>query len=627
MHPALSQEHVSKLPISIRRFATPAANGSLPDLLRILDLLTHPSRSVSDRIVDSHVLPVFYANLEPSSISEAETLSDDAVRRAFLAINGLHALSAFPAGCGVDLWPRLWTWISFIHSNREGLGLLGVPTEVEVCLDLLHLVDHLTSDANVAKLIEQTVGLRSLITRSWFLLLRAGGGPDQEGYIAVDKFLSLHMKASEPANLAEMMDGAGGRRALAALVTRHIDLCFPRGTKRASQKNLHALDGVLELLADLDDGAGPMKRALASSGIVISLTCAALAIAESRIPGIVQLVLALLSTIHSFFQPVPCYRAIGNALTARLLRVIARCAAMGGPADENDTSMWYMLRVVLPSASVYHSVAIELEPAFHDVADLTETAAFRRLPIWKTWDTFHTLAKKRIKVLRDIETRGLLELSFKACDNMHCGIIDRKSEFARCGRCQRAYYCSEECQTLDWKSGGHHQACGSIRAQWLAAPEFINGVNRCFMRALVQHDAQEVRLETLIQQFNMMRRHPESEMLVTVLQYAPRGELVAAVSTVAEQRARDRRKDVKWDEYVARAAHSGGRMQLYLMVVVDGETERRRMFASRSDSSDLQDGLRGLVRELPPGVDPEHAQQKIRELMRGQEGGEVDIFV
>ncbi|KAJ7832984.1 hypothetical protein B0H13DRAFT_2370646 [Mycena leptocephala] len=63
MHPSLRLDNLAQLPISIRRFASEAANGSLDHLKRLLDLMERGKTSGEKSLL---CLPVFYANLDPA---------------------------------------------------------------------------------------------------------------------------------------------------------------------------------------------------------------------------------------------------------------------------------------------------------------------------------------------------------------------------------------------------------------------------------------------------------------------------------------------------------------------------------------------------------------------------------
>lgn len=51
----------------------------------------------------------------------------------------------------------------------------------------------------------------------------------------------------------------------------------------------------------------------------------------------------------------------------------------------------------------------------------------------------------------------LLELPGFKCDS--CGKKSKKSKLSVCSKCKHKFYCSAQCQKMDWKSGGHKRIC------------------------------------------------------------------------------------------------------------------------------------------------------------------------
>jgi len=57
-----------------------------------------------------------------------------------------------------------------------------------------------------------------------------------------------------------------------------------------------------------------------------------------------------------------------------------------------------------------------------------------------------------------------------ACQAEQCMSLHRAGALLRCTGCMRAAYCSRECQSADWKRGGHRERCKEIQAG--AAPSW-----------------------------------------------------------------------------------------------------------------------------------------------------------
>ncbi|KAJ7927654.1 hypothetical protein B0H13DRAFT_2312282 [Mycena leptocephala] len=113
----------------------------------------------------------------------------------------------------------------------------------------------------------------------------------------------------------------------------------------------------------------------------------------------------------------------------------------------------------------------------------------------------------------------------------------------------------------------------------------------------------------------LLQRHP-SGARVTVVDFK-HDKASVFVRLVEEERAEDIYGDVNWDDHIARAASSGGRMELHLSIVPDGHKPRRWMFPQRSDSSAVHDGLIRIAKEVPLGSE---ATKEIQELLERNKG-------
>lgn len=130
------------------------------------------------------------------------------------------------------------------------------------------------------------------------------------------------------------------------------------------------------------------------------------------------------------------------------------------------------------------------------------------------------------------------------------------------------------------------------------------------MRALISRDVPRVTESLFAERLLLMRERP-SEPLITILDYTlPRPEI--SVDFLENARELDTHDEVHWHEHVSRAARSGGRMELHLMFVVDGNVTRPVMFPQRAESAVLHDGLVRISREIPG---ESGARDRVRDLL------------
>ncbi|KAJ7493662.1 hypothetical protein FB451DRAFT_1164541 [Mycena latifolia] len=131
-----------------KKLATAAVNGELKPLLAIFELLSGSGFSRADLLA-----PVFFYLLDPSYIPSLDFLAlhlnpavDSPLLRVHRAIISLKALSIRnPTGGGLilakgaspELWPRVWSWIQFLHRCHDDLAHLNPFNEEELDLDEL----------------------------------------------------------------------------------------------------------------------------------------------------------------------------------------------------------------------------------------------------------------------------------------------------------------------------------------------------------------------------------------------------------------------------------------------------------------------------------------------------------
>ncbi|KAJ6471726.1 hypothetical protein C8R47DRAFT_742306 [Mycena vitilis] len=159
-----------------------------------------------------------------------------------------------------------------------------------------------------------------------------------------------------------------------------------------------------------------------------------------------------------------------------------------------------------------------------------------------------------------------LTQTIRACDNIECTTIAPNVHFRRCSRCRSSYYCSYECQQLDWRTGGHREHCTRDSPHRLCESQNFNVRERSFLRdALLKHDYEAAKYSTIYpQEVIFMAAHPD-EQLFTFFDYTNGPVSIEIHSTAGAFAQGFFSGDAEWRHDVARAARSGGRMQLDVM--------------------------------------------------------------
>ncbi|KAJ7430749.1 hypothetical protein B0H11DRAFT_2134272 [Mycena galericulata] len=526
MHAALRLDQLNRLPPLVRRAAHVACspNRTLKDVRRIQIYLTTVTEE--QRVF---LLPVFYINLDLAGIPDegqfnTENPPADAesrIGRALISLQSLYVIE-FPTSIGPDIWPRVWPWVRFIYTYRENLPNIPPQLEDIFCSEFLMFAGTFADHAE-----------------SFSLILSYSRRQDPKkrevAFNDLRRFI-VDPGATEPSNLAEMIDGAGG-------------MLPARGTT-IHYMYVHFLCAILQFIAAR--GARPRQcrtrrrgllgvfgAALVSSNIVRALINVACALGDAPVPQAEYALRQILLILANIFTVVPGdIQWVSDALQHHLLRAVVICAR-GPHATDIHGFLEIFIVGVIPPMLVYPGVLSAI------VAQLVASDAFKNSQTYAEWSRFSLLAEERIGVLNLY--RSGEAATMRACDNVKCGEIGIKSAVRRCAGCSSLYYCSPACQALDWAEGGHKKACKSYGALSLREDNELDlkTRERSFLRALIHHDYQKSKL-TL---------------------FPPTGHVKISIQLLSSAPTRANLGGPEWMDIVSRAERSGGRMILDVLVL------------------------------------------------------------
>ncbi|KAJ7623991.1 hypothetical protein B0H17DRAFT_1288782 [Mycena rosella] len=146
---------------------------------------------------------------------------------------------------------------------------------------------------------------------------------------------------------------------------------------------------------------------------------------------------------------------IPSAVENGLLRAIASSAQLHLDACINSEAD--LLVNLIYVSLIYYRIPAAIDAALRDIDVLTNKG-----------QALVDLTHKRLAVVEMFDSPEYVPL--KACDNLEvqqCAIISDKTRFQRCSGCLCFYYCSQECQIIDWRVGGHQEACNMYGAHCL----------------------------------------------------------------------------------------------------------------------------------------------------------------
>ncbi|KAF8209164.1 hypothetical protein K438DRAFT_1960896 [Mycena galopus ATCC 62051] len=595
----LRLENLARLPPDLRRLAKTAANGSLESLKR----LERPVREGPESRT-LLFLPVFYANLAPEGIPSPDDVDTtepsptvlSTLMRAFVSLQALESYPNLSPDVYPILWPRVWIWIEFLDTYHFCLGH-AADSQHGNRAHFLQQIRRFRSHETSAPLVDSTHGVWTMVARMWALCVeRNSFARGFAGATVVGQFISGAVSA---AHFDEVVDALGGPPHLAAVVVKHLRLvtCDPRNPPAST--NLYHLSCLLVFLAKANRNGLLVREAFRSNGLVGALVDGACALGPIDGEEAADLLRGTWNLLRWVVTENVLYVWMPEALKSGLLRAIVACATHNPSAIDSEDFLQVLTRD-LPPSLVYYRVLKRMAKALREVksVDLHGTA------ISDEWTAFVQLAEARLAALAFF--RSDKYFSERACDNMKCGIIDDRKRFNACSLCQRRYYCSEDCQRIDWTQGGHKAACKALYIHRIDHPEELSRRDIYFMRALLQHDYRTERPEISLKQIVFMHTYPGTDFY-TRFDYS-RGAVDVKVLPLTNA---DNPRDMEHPFRIAQAAASGGRMELHCMFVSAGSTGRGRWFTMRSSSAALVDRLAVIAQGIDPSTDVAAARDRL----------------
>ncbi|KAF7362936.1 hypothetical protein MVEN_00644600 [Mycena venus] len=603
MHGAFRLDKLNRLPLSMRRAAVAACspNRTIQDVRRV-----RISMTIATDEQKVLLLPVVYVNLDPTSIPDEESPDNDAshedlIARTLLCLEILYVIE-FPNDIGPEIWPRVWPWVRFY---RDRLPRLQPQLWGTFCLEFLMFAGTFANHAETYALILSTPGVYFMVAKAWPSVFEITEPQKRElAFNDLRSFLVPKDVVAED-NLADLIEGSGGTlRDLAHLVVRYIDSVVPSPKRALHYTSIHFLSGILEFITLVDpklsdaetmeEKASDFGIALLSQNFVGALTNAACALSASPGPDATLALHDTLKILGILLGGTPGYKRLPEALNRHLLRALVNCATFPDGARIDFVEVFFV--AIFPMALVYYSVISALAPALDEVRELIKAPSFRASEMYEHWSAFFSLAEDRILVFNSYNNNE--NPSMRACDNMKCSEIGLKDKFKRCTGCHSIYYCSQACQAIDWRGGGHRRACKSYGTLYLSEDNDLRlkARDRAFLRALVHDDYLKSKPLVLPQKLAYMHEFP-GEALLTLYDYT-NGRVKVTVQRVGSDATKLRLHGSEWDDIVARAAASCGRMWVDVVVMPGSDTMRYWVIPLRTSTSTVYDGLRQLVSEL-----------------------------
>ncbi|KAJ7624221.1 hypothetical protein DFH06DRAFT_1230018 [Mycena polygramma] len=570
------------------------------------------------------MLPIFYVNLDPREVPDQDRYdtenppadAESRIGRALMSLISLYTLQ-FPIEIGPDIWPRVWPWVQFIYTYRNHLPNIPSQSAGVFCLEFLMFAGTFANHEETFSLIRSTPRVWFFVAKAWPRVPKILDPKKREvGFSDLRSFIEGD-KVHEPANFAELIDGAGGTLDhLAYLTTLYLEAMIPVEGSTIHYMYVLFLCAILDFAGCMEpafrtsssDGIGgpfgDFGAALTSYNIVQTLThiLHVLEKADPTGPMVSMNEHALrksLWILGTILVATPGkIKWLSDALEAKLLRTLI--VHSGGPhAAKIQRLVPLYLTVIIPPRLVYPGVLAALDTSLDDVDKLVTASAFKKSRIYDQWTQFSKLAEERIRVLDAYDARETRSL--RACDNLECDKILLKSAFQKCSGCLSLYYCSQPCQAQDWVEGGHRRACKIYGPLSLPTDNELELTTRerSFLRALIHHEYRKPlsKVGIFCQTVIFMATRPDEGTLV--LYDYTQGVAKINVQSLSSSGTKRALGGPEWTDLVSRAEHSRGRMRLDVLVFSGPNGMQYHAVPLRSNNSTVHDRLQTLADPLP----------------------------
>ncbi|KAJ7628165.1 hypothetical protein DFH06DRAFT_1480594 [Mycena polygramma] len=633
MHPILEVRNIQRLPPSIRRVALAACreNPSFTTLRRVEQL----SDSASDS-QKPYFVPVFFLSLDPTLIptsDELESPRSDTWNRVACAATSLHAIFSlivaikYPEAeeVGEYLWPRVWSWLHFIDGHEEHLPSPS-PISEATYVRFLIFASSISGSIN-SPTICSTPGLPVIIGKAWL----AFPSSEETKPAAFEPLLRNlgtfigNLNFKNPSNFAEIVEGAGGTLDdLARLVLKYIRhiiageglwewgsqgvytrwlVFFLHDSPSKSTSHLHPLR---EELLDMLRHHEFIQELVAAIFLILPARDSLLA--GTRLCDRAKSIMDSFELLERLLTTRMGHRWLPDALDAGLLRLLADCTTQF--PEELDHTVGHFLTKLLPDGMVYYHVVAAVENALDKAAEDPCAPDFEALS--EDWGEFIELAQSRITIKQDLHP---YMVSIQACDNIECLKTQSRSRFGRCSGCNSFYYCSRECQTVDWKRGGHREHCASYTTLTLAESKLcpLDFHERHFLRALAESFYDENVCEINAQQAKSMAHDASHSGIVITLFDFIQNPMQITLGPLPESSVAKRLGEIgaEWSNIVARAVNSRGRLHLHVILVPQDTGQRFWVVPLRTSSSRIHDALLQLAMNLPEDCDDRYIVDEV----------------
>ncbi|KAK6971690.1 hypothetical protein R3P38DRAFT_3141511 [Favolaschia claudopus] len=573
----------------------------------------------------------------PTGLPSADV--KDLLKRSIVSLETVLMLRLIPNEVCTLIWSRIQLWAEFIDMYRDQLRQTPLIDEGIFCVEFMKLAETLAVDHTTRHRIISTPWFWSVIGRAWARLPHVTKSGERDHLRYTMQHFFVNDQLAEPENFAEFFKGIGGTWLhLSRSIVAFIDEIVPESTTVLDDDSVLYLRSVLIVVSHTNVAVThrytkqftvmyEFRAELLAQGILGALTRAVCCLSRTNhLPWGPVLRDCFISLKYLIFAPngvLILPKALDDGLLHALF--VSAMSLFASELHQHNVFDVYFTEWFPPALVNYNFLmSLDLAVISPPVVKVLRSSAFKKCVVYEIWEKSSARAKERLDILHDFDgNRG----PRKTCDNLACHKIDSKPAFRRCSGCRCFYYCSLDCQRIDWRDGKHRETCNSYGSLLLSENHRIlyTPRQRSFLRFLVHHDHKKWRSQLVSTQTRFMTQTP-GEIPIVVYDYTAAGDAKPKVQSAASF---DFTVQPEWQNLTCRAAASHGRMRLEVIKIRESTGDfflviPLRMNASAAGVYDLMQRTAKGIPKDPPITSMSIIYQKVQDIVAAAADPNVD---
>ncbi|KAH7928362.1 hypothetical protein BV22DRAFT_1126643 [Leucogyrophana mollusca] len=470
-------------------------------------------------------------------------------------------------------WPGIWAWVQFLFKEVVSSLEQAMDFRMKTCKTVVCFLDVMSSHEHLRSLLSSNKAVVSMMLSIWAL------GADAPLF----HYRSLGIFVARPF-LTAFRDLLSGPRfdydeyiiSPMGSVNSIVKTALKYAREELSQSPVDPRDACacISVLHALSDHEPFLYESLAQNAVGVAsqlLYQVASVPANSDRDEVVFAIHEISRYLAFAADTIDGSTWVLQAVEAQLLPTLLK-ASRWLPRSLLPQHEVYLclLTEILPKYLVYISIIRAVTKAIAVVEHLgLEDSLDRASDLWKAWASFKDYASSRVEAKDGLE-RSLMEVF---CSNKQCprgANAGNLRAYMRCGSCNRAQYCSKDCQKYHWTSGGHKASCRLWEApQRGQGPSPLSMQDTTYLVKVAQRD-----LRTRAQEIVDARKAQRLKVPLVIIDYRfhPFKLSVCPLSSVTDN---GDPLPSQWDRMLQSASGYGPYAVIYRAIVPAGQNGRR----------------------------------------------------